>query len=227
MLMTAVGGGAPALAAANPGLQRWLLGALGLPFFLTMTLLTGAELFTGNTFTMTLGWLEGRVTGDQLARNWGLSFTGNLAGALVIAWAGLHVRALSTAPMVQAAIAAAKAKAGLPFGTAVLKGLLCNWMVCMAVYQASASSSVAGKFVGILGPVSTFVALGFEHSVANMFLLPQGMLLGADVSMEAFLLRNLLPVTLGNILGGAVCVAAIFSYCHGENSMLWKRSTTA
>merc|ERR1711998_649112 len=96
-----------------------------------------------------------------------------------------------------------------------VKGILCNWLVCMAVYLASFAKDVIGKMVAIWFCISAFVALGLEHSVANMFIIPLGIMNGAAVTWKSFLMSNLLPVTLGNIVGGAFCVATVFSYAYG------------
>merc|ERR1711998_471394 len=101
-------------------------------------------------------------------------------------------------------------------GAAFARGILCNWLVCMAVWMASMAKDLPGKIVAIWFPISAFVALGLEHSVANMFIIPLGILSGAAVSWKAFVLKNLLPVTLGNIIGGAVMVAAVYSWAYGK-----------
>jgi formate/nitrite transporter len=99
---------------------------------------------------------------------------------------------------------------------AFFRGVLCNWLVCMAVYMASGCSSLSGKMVAMWFPVSSFVAMGLEHSIANMFLLPLAILRGAEYSFADFLMKNLLPVTLGNIIGGSVCVAGMYSAAYGS-----------
>lgn len=214
-LMLSIGGMCPGLAATNPGLQKMVLGAFGLPFGLLMTLISGAELFTGNTALVPLAMFEGKATRGQLLKSWSASYVGNFIGsvlfaALVVAGGTL---AASGAP---AAVAAAKTS--LPFKTAFVRGILCNWLVCMAVYMASMARDIAGKMVAIWFPISAFVALGLEHSVANMFIIPMAIFSGAAVTWKTFLLRNLLPVTLGNIVGGMVCVAAGLSLAYGANS---------
>ena len=113
-------------------------------------------------------------------------------------------------------VAVAGAKTSLTFTQAFVRGLLCNWLVCMAVYLASFAKDVVGKMTAIWFIISTFVALGLEHSVANMFIIPLGIFSGAAVSWKAFLVSNLLPVTLGNIVGGAVCVGAAFCWAYGS-----------
>jgi len=98
----------------------------------------------------------------------------------------------------------------------VVKAILCNWLVCLAVWLAGAANDMAGKMVGIWFPISTFVAIGFEHSVANMYLLPLGMMAGADLSLGQALVKNMIPVTIGNAIAGAVVVAAGYSFAFGK-----------
>jgi len=212
-LMLSVGGACPGLAATNPGLQKIVLGAFGLPFGLMMTLLSGAELFTGNTALVTMALLEGRANTGQLIKSWTSSYAGNFVGSLLMAFLVVAGNTLSGGG---ASIAVSAAKTSLTFTQAFVRGILCNWLVCMAVYLASFAKDAAGKMVPIFFCISAFVALGLEHSVANMFIIPVGILSGAAVSWPTFLLKNLLPVTLGNIVGGAVCVGTAFCMAYGK-----------
>jgi formate/nitrite transporter len=214
LLMLSIGGACPGLAATNPGLQKIILGAFGLPFGLYMTLMTGAELFTGNTALVTMSLLEGKCTLAQLIKSWSASYLGNLIGS--IAFAFLVFLGGTLGPTGGASVAVAGAKTSLGFAPAFVRGLLCNWLVCMAVYLASFAKDATGKMVTIWFLISSFVAMGFEHSVANMFIIPLGIFSGAAVSWKAFLLKNLLPVTLGNIAGGAIMVAAVYSWAYGK-----------
>ena len=214
-LVLSVGGNLPGLAQTNPGLQKIISGAFGLPLGLMMVLVTGGELFTGNTAIMTASFLEGKVTAVDVIRNWSLSFLGNFVGSVLMASlvAGSGTLVPATAPF-----ASAVAKTSLPFQQAFFRGVLCNWLVCSAVYMASGASSLASKMVAIWFPISAFVALGLEHSIANMFIIPLGMMLGAPVTIKAFLLNNLLPVTLGNMMAGVVAVAVANSAVFGSLS---------
>jgi len=212
-LMLSVGGACPGLAATNPGLQKIVLGAFGLPFGLMMTLLSGAELFTGNTALVTMALMEKKANTEQLIKSWGSSYAGNFVGSLALA---ALVFTGGTLISGGASVPVAVAKTSLSFPQAFARGILCNWLVCMAVYLASFSKDVAGKMVSIWFCISAFVALGLEHSVANMFIIPLGIMNGAAVTWKAFFLKNLLPVTLGNIVGGAVCVAAAFCQFYGS-----------
>lgn len=158
-LMLSVGGACPGLAASNPGLKSIISGAFGLPFGLFMTLLTGAELFTGNTALVTMAMLEGKATLGQLTKSWTASYVGNLIGSIAFA---LLVSMGGTLVGGGASVGAAVAKTSLPFGQAFVRGLLCNWLVCMAVYLASFAKDVAGKvcFHTCVGVATEYRCLG-------------------------------------------------------------------
>ncbi|KAI8466270.1 MAG: Formate/nitrite transporter-domain-containing protein [Monoraphidium minutum] len=212
LLSQVVGGNCPGLVASNPGLQKIIVGAFGLPMGLMMVIICGAELFTGNTAFVTAAAIEGKATLKQLAKSWTLSYAGNFIGAALFVGAMSASGLLATAA---APAATAVAKTSLTFGAAFTRGILCNVLVCLAIWQATAASSLPGKFIGSWLPVSTFAAIGFEHSVANMFFIPMGMALGAPVTVQAFLQANILPVTLGNIAGG-VLVALAYGFAYGS-----------
>ena len=213
LLVETVGGNMPGVAATDPGLVAAVAGSFGLPFGLLMVVLAGAELVTGNFSLVTMALLEGRAAPRQALKNWGVAYLGNLAGAL------LYVGLVYGSGLLRGSAAATRisaAKVSRPWGEMVARGVLCNWLVCMALWQASAAGSVAGKAVGIFLPIMAFVALGTEHCVANMFMVPIGMAEGSGVTVGQFLWRNLLPVTLGNFLGGAVGVALLFGLRYGR-----------
>lgn len=216
LLALTVGGALPALKADNIGLQKILLGAFGLPFGLTMVCTAGGELFTGNTALVTAAALKGRVSISALTRNWIASYLGNFCGSLFIVWLAIATGCLGAASAATAC-SLAVVKTGLTFMQAFTRGIACNWLVCLGVYLSTAASDFVGKFFAIWLPVSAFVAMGFDHSIANMFFIPLGKMLGAQVSLKAFLLANLLPVTLGNIIGGAVLVALVYYIGYGRN----------
>lgn len=215
LAMLSVGGATPGLASTNPGLQKLVLGLFGLPTGLLLVLLCGAELFTGNTCYLTAAWWEKRASFGQIFKNWSISFTGNLIGSLfvikLLALTGLTVAG-------PAAMKIAAVKTGLTFTEAFTRGILANWMVCLAVWQANAADSLPGKVLAAILPISAFVAMGFEHSVANMFLIPFGIACGAEFSFTHFLTSNLIPVTLGNIVGGALCCATPYALVFGRKS---------
>ena len=176
---------------------------------LAMVVIAGSELFTGNNL-MLAALFDRQISLTKLLKNWSLVFLGNFLGALFIA-------ALVTLSGIfnyssDAVVATAVAKTSLPFFEAMLRGILCNFLVCIAVWMSFSANTVTGKIAAVFFPVMLFVLSGFEHSVANMFYIPAGMLQGAfsgiaAPSIQAFLLHNLLPVTLGNLIGGAIIVA--------------------
>ena len=214
-LAVVVGGGVPGLAAANPGLQKLVFGAV-FPVGLLFVVLAGAELFTGNTATCIPAALSGRVSWRGLGRNWVLSYLGNFGGSLFVAFFLVFAAGLfSHDPWLSSIMGIAEGKVSQGFIPLLLKGVGCNWLVCLAVWLAVSAEDVAGKIAGIWFPIMAFVAIGFEHSVANMFFIPAGMLYGASVSWMQFLVGNLLPVTIGNIIGGAVFVGTVYWYLYG------------
>ena len=194
-----------------------VLGGLVFAMGLLMVVVAGAELFTGNHLIV-MAWADGRVSTAQVLRNWGIVCLANFVGAAGLALlvygsghAGLNAGAIGH-QVVQIAVA----KQALPFVTALLRGVLCNVLVCMAVWMAMAGRSVTDKAVAVVLPLMAFVAAGFEHSIANMYLMPLAMLLqhgglaGDTAITWRGMLGNLLPVILGNVLGGAVGVAGIY-----------------
>jgi formate/nitrite transporter len=191
------------------GLGRLLFAAV-FPVGLMLVVVAGAELFTGNTAILVPGVLAGRSPLRGLVRNWTLSYIGNFAGGVFVAYALSYLAGLCAAePYLSAVRAMAVDKTNLSFMAAFWRGVGCNWLVCLAVWMACSAEDVAGKILAVWFPIMAFVGLGFEHSVANMFFIPNGMLYGAEVSVGRFLVRNLLPVTLGNIVGGAFFVGVI------------------
>lgn len=188
-----------------------LLGGLAFSLGLILVVVAGAELFTGNNLIV-MAWASRRITTGLLLRNWSLVYVGNLVGALATAIIvyGSGTLGIGDGAVAETARNIASAKVQLPFMEAFLRGVLCNTLVCLAVWLCVAAHSVSGKILAILFPITAFVALGFEHSVANMYLIPIGYLAGAeDVTMATFA-ANLVPVTLGNIIGGSVLVALVY-----------------
>ncbi len=188
-----------------------LLGGAAFSLGLILVVVAGAELFTGNNLIV-MAWASRRITLLQLLRNWLLVYFGNLAGAVataaIVHWSG--ILGLGDGAAAGTARDIASAKVLLPFGEAFFRGVLCNTLVCLAVWLCVAAHSVVSKILAILFPITAFVALGFEHSVANMYLIPIGYLAGAENVTVMTFLANLVPVTLGNIVGGSVLVALVY-----------------
>ena len=146
---------------------------------------------------------------------------GNLAGSLIFAWLMFESRLWTAGSVAEHSLGIAAAKCQLPFMVALIRGVFCNWLVCLAVFMATAARDITGKLLACYVPIMAFVASGFEHSVANMYFIPTGLLLAGEWGREVpgltwtgFFFGNLLPVTLGNILGGVVFVAFAYWYIH-------------
>ena len=195
---------------ATFGPQR-LLGGVVFALGLILVIVGGAELFTGNAL-MVMAAVDRKITVAALLRNWGLVYLGNLAGAVGMAVA-VHLSGLLQGPMGETAAEVAMAKVNGDVLPWLVKGALCNALVCLAVWLTFSARDTTGKILAILWPISAFVLLGLEHSVANMFFLPLGALAGAEVELgDAF--ANLAWVTVGNVLGGAGGVALAYRYAY-------------
>ena len=192
-----------------------IVGAILFPVGFVILALLGLELVTGNFALLPAGVMAGTVRFTKLLRNWGWVCLGNFIGSVL--YAALFYLAITNwrtgnggavADLLkQAAQKKTLAYAALGYSgwaTAVVKAILCNWMVTIGAVLALASRSTVGKIAAMWLPIMTFFALGFEHSVVNMFLIPSGMMLGAPISVGQALIWNLLPVTIGNILAGTV-----------------------
>ena len=202
-------------AAEAPGFQRLLSGAV-FPLGLILVVFTGAELFTGNNAVLIPGALGRRYPWKAVARNWALVYLGNFAGALLFAYFFVYLTGVAASePWNEAIRNIALAKVSMPWHVVLLKGIGANWLVCLAVWLGMCSRGAAGKILGLWFPVMCFVAIGYEHSIANMFFIPLGMMQGAEVGWGEFIGRNLIPATLGNVAGGAVFVGGLYWYVYG------------
>lgn len=202
-----------AMTGADPGFgPARLLGGLAFSLGLILVILAGAELFTGNAL-MVMAAVDGAIGPGALLRNWALVWLGNLIGALAIAGL-MAMTGILDGPAGAKAAAIAEVKLGLGAVEAFSRGVLCNALVCLAVWLSIAARTASGKILAVLWPISAFVLLGFEHSVANMYLIPQGWAAGAPASLGGFA-QNLLFVTLGNIVGGAGGVALAYRLAYG------------
>ena len=188
-----------------------LLGGLAFSLGLILVLVGGAELFTGNSLIV-FAWADRKITGTRLLRNWGLVYLGNFIGAtataVMVYWSGIHN--LADGEVAATAMRIAEAKLALAPIETFIRGILCNVLVCLAVWLCFAARSVAGKILAIVFPISGFVALGFEHSVANMYMIPAGWLAGSELVTTGGYAANLLIVTIGNVIGGGVLVALVY-----------------
>ena len=191
------------------------LGGIVFSLGLILVVVAGAELFTGNAL-MVMAAVDRLISPGELARSWIIVYVGNFVGAAGLALA-MSVAGILNGPFADKAVAFAEAKIALDPTEAFMRGVLCNMLVCLAVWLSLAARTVTGKVLAIIWPIASFVMLGLEHSIANMYLIPQGMLAGANGGLPGFA-SNLLFVTLGNILGGAGGVALAYRLAYGPKS---------
>ena len=189
-----------------------LLGGLSFCLGLVLVVVAGAELFTGNNL-LAMAWASRLIGTRAVIRNWLLVYLGNVIGCLgtvlFVAWA--DIASLGGGAVGETAIEIARAKAGLSLGEAFARGLLCNALVCLAVWLAMGGRSVADKILAILFPITAFVTIGLEHSIANWFFLPLGLALDGQGAVSVVgVARNLAAVSAGNIVGGTLLVAAVY-----------------
>jgi len=188
-----------------------------------LVVIGGAELFTGNNL-ITIACCDRKAAVSGLLKNWVVVYIGNFAGSLLLAlivFGGFYAYR-DPGVMGSFALSIADAKVNLAFIEAVCRGILCNWLVCLAVWLAASSADTVGKIFGIFFPIMAFVTMGFEHSIANMYFVPVGIFLkdwaglsaSANLTWAGFLQYNLLPVTIGNIIGGAFFVGVIYWYTY-------------
>lgn len=213
--------------AALPYGEARLLGGLAFCLGLVLVVVAGAELFTGNNLIV-MAWASGRVGIAGLLRNWSIVFVGNFVGALGMVVLMLLAKqyTFGAGSVGETALKIAASKVQLGFVQAMALGILCNSLVCLAVWLTYGSRSTTDKIAAIVFPITAFVAAGFEHSVANMYFIPYGLFiqqfdpafvagLGGKIDLAgltwgAFWLNNLLPVTIGNIIGGAGMVGIVY-----------------
>lgn len=211
-----------------------LIGGLVFCLGLILVIVAGAELFTGNSL-LVMAYVSRRITLEQLLRNWGIVYIGNLVGALsvvVLVFLSGHWD-VGSAAVGAKALLIANGKVNLTFWQALSRGVLCNILVCLAVWLCFSGRSVTDKILAILFPITAFVALGFEHSVANMYFIPVGLILKGNpqvlaaaqsalgttldlshLTITGFVVDNLLPVTLGNVIGGSIFVGGVYWFLY-------------
>ncbi len=188
-----------------------VLGGIVFSLGLLLVVVAGAELFTGNNL-LAMAWAEGKITSAEVLKNWVVICAANFAGATglaaVVVLSG-HTE-MNGGAVREAYVQIGAHKAGLPPVKAFFSGVLCNVLVCMAVWMSLAGRSVVDKLAAIILPIAAFVAAGFEHSVANMYLISLAMMLEPGAIVDWGLARNLVPVIAGNLVGGSVLVALVY-----------------
>ncbi len=197
-----------------------LLGGLSFSLGLILVVVAGAELFTGNNL-IAMAWAGGLIGFREVIRNWILAYIGNVVGCvgtvLLVIWS--DIASLESGAVGNTVINIARAKAGLSLETAFFRGILCNALVCLAIWLAIGARSVTDKILAILFPITAFVAIGFEHSIANWFFLPYGIALDMENTVSIFgAARNIIAVSAGNLAGGTLLVSGVYwiAYLRGE-----------
>jgi formate/nitrite transporter len=214
LLAVVISGGAAGLGMTNPGIQKFLMGA-AFPLGLMLCAIAGADLFTGNTAYFVPPVMAGKLKITDMLRNWALVYVGNFIGSLFVAYFMTYLTdVLATTPWTEAILHLAEKKTSAPFYKVFLKGIGANWFVALAMWMAYAAKDLPGKMLGIWFPVMAFVTIGFEHSIANMFFIPTAIFYGSPVSWSQFFVNNLIPATLGNIVGGSLLVGAIYGFVY-------------
>ncbi|WP_166964888.1 formate/nitrite transporter family protein [Yeosuana marina] len=217
LLAHIVGGGSPGIAASNPGIVKFLYGAT-FPIGLILVAVVGAELFTGNNAYFIPSIINKKLGVSKMLKNWGLVYVGNFIGAVFVAYVITHLtHIVSASPFKEAVFSVAEGKTSHTFLVTFIKGIGANWLVCLAVWQGMAAKNTTGKIFAIWWPVMAFVTMGFEHSIANMFFVPLAIFEGADITWATFIINNLIPATLGNIVGGALFVGLPYGYLFGHD----------
>jgi len=218
LLTVMVAGGMPEVMASNPGIVKWMAGAL-FPIGLIMVSVAGADLFTSDCAGLILPCLQKQIRINALIKVWILSYIFNFIGTQFIAYFLTDtVGFIASDPWRTYLHNLAESKTHYDFGTVFLKGIGANWLVCLGTWMGFAAKDIAGKSIGIWIPVMTFVTIGFEHSIANMFFIPAAIYSGADITWGEFIIKNLIPATLGNIIGGAVFVGYAYWFTYMKNN---------
>lgn len=199
-----------------------LLGGVSFSLGLILVVVAGAELFTGNNL-IAMAWASRLISTREVMRNWLLAYLGNVVGCLgtVLLVMGTGIAGLGNGAVGEMAVRIAQTKADLPVVEAFTRGILCNALVCLAVWLAIGARSVTDKILAILFPVTAFVTIGFEHSIANWFFLPFGLALDAQGMVSiAGVGRNMIAVTAGNVAGGTLLVAGVYwvAYLRSERT---------
>jgi len=210
-----------------------LLAGLGFSLGLILVIVGGAELFTGNNLIV-MAWASGKVTTMQVLHNWVIVYVGNFVGSFATAMlmfvSGQYLFGKGVVGL--AALTTANTKSGLDFIPAIALGIMCNAIVCLAVWLTFSARTTTDRILAIIPPITAFVAAGFEHSIANMYFIPIGLFIKAGAAQnfwemikktpddfsfltwQNFFINNLLPVTIGNIIGGALLVGVVYWFVY-------------
>ncbi|MED4885080.1 MULTISPECIES: formate/nitrite transporter family protein [Bacillus] len=200
-----------------------LLGAAVFPLGLILVLLAGSELVTGNIMSVAMAFYAGKVTLSKLLVNWIVITITNFIGAIFVAYFFGHVVGLTeTGSFLTKTVAIAQGKLDESFWQTLVSGIGCNWLVCLAVWLSYGADDFIGKIIGIWFPIMGFVAIGFQHVVANMFVIPAAIFAG-HFSWADFI-SNVIPTFIGNVIGGAVFVGLAYFLAYHKQSQLWEKN---
>lgn len=214
LLSVVVAGGIPSMGEGNPGLIKFVAGAL-FPVGLMMVSVAGADLFTSDCTGMVLPWLQKKVNLWTVIKILVISYFFNFIGTQFIAYVMAYQTGLITSePWLSYLHNYSELKVNQDFYKVLIKGVGANWLVCLGTWMGYAGKDVISKCIGIWVPVMLFVTLGYEHSIANMFFIPAAIYSGADILWSEFIVNNLIPATIGNIIGGAVFVGCAYWYVY-------------
>ena len=214
-----------------------LIGGLAFSLGLILVIVGGAELFTGNNLIV-MAWANKRIKTSQVLRNWSIVFFGNFVGAISIVVLMFYSQQYTsgTGDIGAKALSIAETKCSLGFVEAIILGIFCNTLVCLAVWLCYSAKTTSGKILAIIFPITAFVAAGFEHSIANMYFIPKALLIKSSATEKFwasinsspeeyenltwgnFIINNIIPVTIGNIIGGAVLVGFIYWFVYLKDS---------
>ena len=214
LLSVMVAGGMPGIGESNPGLIKFIAGAL-FPIGLIMVSITGADLFTSDCAAFSYPLLQKKISVGIFSKYLLLSYLFNFIGAQIVAFLlSYEVGLLDKEPWQAYLHHYSEAKVNQDFVKVFIKGIGANWLVCLGMFMGYAAKDIAGKCIGIWIPVMLFVTLGYEHSIANMFFIPAAIYSGADITWCNFILQNLIPATLGNLIGGSLLVGCVYWYLY-------------
>jgi formate/nitrite transporter len=214
LLSVMVAGGMPGVGEANPGLVKFLAGAM-FPIGLIMVSVTGADLFTSDCAGLAFPLQRKELSPGRVAGILAVSYLFNFVGAQLIAWLlSAHVGILDSDPWHSYLHYLSEKKVNQDFMRVFIKGIGANWLVCLGMFMGFTAKDIAGRSIAIWIPVMLFVTLGYEHSIANMFFIPAAIYTGAEISWGSFLINNLIPATLGNIVGGMGLVGMVYAWLY-------------
>jgi formate/nitrite transporter len=214
LLSVMVSGGMSGIGASNPGLIKFVAGSL-FPIGLIMVAITGADLFTSDCAAFTLPLLQKQIKINTFIKFLILSYTFNFIGAQIVAYfMSSGIGYFSHDPWQSYLHHYSAAKVNQDWITVFIKGIGANWLVCLGMFMGYSAKDTIGKCIGIWIPVMLFVSLGYEHSIANMFFIPAAIYSGADILWSSFIIQNLIPATLGNLVGGSVLVGCVYWYLY-------------